>query len=289
MSIQQINEFLQAVLENNITQLVIGGLFIFIIAVFLQRLVRSVLSRTKLMDGKESDTVISLLQSIIKYIAVLGFLFFALSVFGLDVGGMLAGAGVLGIIIGFGAQSLVQDLLAGFFIVYEKQLQKGDWVIVNEAHEGVVEEVGFRVLKIRDWSATIISINNGQVRSVENFNKNKMRILERVTVSYYEDPSRILRILEEICDELNHELKDYLKQNVSGQPVEPFTVLGVDSINDQHQGYRYIISGLVGDLTYFSNARSVRTVIAKHMYKNNVKMPQQAIHITESSNHNEHL
>jgi small-conductance mechanosensitive channel len=288
MSIQQINEFLQAVLENNITQLVIGGIFIFIITVFLQRLVRSVLSRTKIMDGKESDTLISLLQSIIKYIAVLGFLFFALSVFGLDVGGMLAGAGVLGIIIGFGAQSLVQDLLAGFFIVYEKQLQKGDWVIVNEAYEGVVEEVGFRVLKIRDWSATVISINNGQVRSVENFNKNKMRVLERVTVSYYEDPSRILRILEEICDELNHELKDYLKQNVSGQPIEPFTVLGVDSINDQHQGYRYIISGLVGDLNYFSNARSVRTTIAKHMYKNNVKMPQQAIHITESSNHNEH-
>ncbi|WP_062321101.1 mechanosensitive ion channel family protein [Halolactibacillus sp. JCM 19043] len=171
--------------------------------------------------------------------------------------------------------------------MYEKQLQKGDWVIVNEAHEGVVEEVGFRVLKIRDWSATIISINNGQVRSVENFNKNKMRVIERVTVSYYEDPSRVLRILEEICDELNDELKDYLKQNVSGQPIEPFTVLGVDSINDQHQGYRYIISGLVGDLTYFGNARSVRTVIAKHMYKNNVKMPQQTIHITETYNRNE--
>lgn len=289
MSIKQINEFLQTVLENNITQLIIGGLFIFIIAIFLQRLVRSVLSRTKLMDGKESDTVISLLQSIIKYLAVLSFIFFSLNIFGFDVGGMLAGAGVLGIIIGFGAQSLVQDLLAGFFIVYEKQLQKGDWVIVNEAHEGVVEEVGFRVLKIRDWSATIISINNGQVKTVKNFNKNKMRILERVTVSYYEDPSRVLRILEEICDDLNHELKDYLKQNVSGQPVEPFTVLGVDSINDQHQGYRYIISGLVGDLNYFGNARSVRTIIAQHMYKNNVKMPQQTIHITDKNNHQEPL
>jgi small-conductance mechanosensitive channel len=286
MSLKQINDLLQTILENNITQLLIGGFVIFIVAVFLQRVVRSVLSRTTLMDGKESDTIISLLQSVIKYIAVLGFLFFALSVFGLDVGSMLAGAGVLGIIIGFGAQSLVQDLLAGLFIVYEKQLQKGDWVIVNEKHEGVVEEVGFRVLKIRNWSATIISINNGQVTSVENFNKSKMRVLERVTVSYYEDPTKVLHILEDVCAEINHELRDYLKQNISGQPVEPFSVLGVDSVNDQHQGYRYIISGLVGDLNYFGNARTVRTIIAKHMYKNQIRMPHQAIHITDMDQHN---
>jgi len=286
MSLKQINDLLQTILENNITQLLIGGFVIFIVAVFLQRVVRSVLSRTTLMDGKESDTIISLLQSVIKYIAVLGFLFFALSVFGLDVGSMLAGAGVLGIIIGFGAQSLVQDLLAGLFIVYEKQLQKGDWVIVNEKHEGVVEEVGFRVLKIRDWSATIISINNGQVTSVENFNKSKMRVLERVTVSYYEDPTKVLHILEDVCAEINHELRDYLKQNISGQPVEPFSVLGVDSVNDQHQGYRYIISGLVGDLNYFGNARTARTIIAKHMYKNQIRMPHQAVHITDMDQHN---
>ncbi|GEM01098.1 Small-conductance mechanosensitive channel [Halolactibacillus halophilus] len=286
MSLSQINELLQKILENHITQLLIGGFVIFIVAVFLQRLVRSVLSRTTLMDGKESDTVISLLQSVIKYIAILGFLFFALSIFGLDVGGMLAGAGVLGIIIGFGAQSLVQDLLAGFFIVYEKQLQKGDWVIVNEKYEGIVEEVGFRVLKIRDWSATIISINNGQVTSVENFNKSKMRVLERVTVSYYEDPTKVLRILEDVCTDINHELRDYLKQNISGQPIEPFSVLGVDSVNDQHQGYRYIISGLVGDLNYFGNARTVKTIIAKHMFKNQIKMPHQAIHITDMDQHN---
>ncbi|WP_062321103.1 mechanosensitive ion channel domain-containing protein [Halolactibacillus sp. JCM 19043] len=124
MSIKQINELLEAILENNITQLIIGGLVIFFIAVFLQRVVRSVLSRTKLMDGKESDTVISLLQSIIKYIAVIGFLLFALSVFGLDVGGMLAGAGVLGIIIGFGAQSLVQDLLADSLLCMRNNSKK---------------------------------------------------------------------------------------------------------------------------------------------------------------------
>lgn len=285
MSWQSFEEILQIILENKITQLLIGGLVIFLIALFLQRIVRSILSRTKLMDGKEADTIISLLQSVIKYMAMLGFLFFALSVFGLNVGSMLAGAGVLGIIIGFGAQSLVQDLLAGFFIVYEKQLQKGDWVIINEVHEGVVEEVGFRVLKIRDWSATIISINNGQVRTVENFNKNKMRVIERVTVSYYEDPSRILRILEEICTKLNQELADYLIQDLSGQPIEPFKVLGVDSINDQNQGYRYLITGLVGDLNYFGNARSVRTIIAQHMYKYNVQMPHQGVHLTDLNKH----
>lgn len=278
---QRFFEILTLIYENNITKVLFGGLVILIIVVLLQRLITSVVTRTTLMDGKESDTVNSLLRSIIRYIGILGFIFYVLTVFGLDVASMLAGAGVLGIIIGFGAQSLVQDLLAGIFIVYEKQLQKGDWVIVNGIHEGIVEEVGFRVLKIREWSATIVSINNGQVQSVENFNRSKMRILERVTTSYYQDPEITLSVLEAVCVELNQELDAFLKRDLSGDPVEPFHLLGVDSLNDENQGYRYIISGLVEDLNYFGNARTVRTIIAKHFYKNHILMPEQNVRLQQ--------
>lgn len=276
-------ELLILFLENNITRVAIGGLIILILALVMQRIVRSLFVNNRLINGKESDTIISLLQSIIKYLATIGFIFYALGVFGLDVGGMLAGAGVLGIVIGFGAQSLVQDLLAGFFIVYEKQLQKGDWVIVNGNIEGIVEEVGFRVLRIRDWSATIITINNGQVQTVENFNRDKMRVIERVTTSYYEDPERVLSILENICTKLNTELEAYLKRDLSGDPVEPFRVLGVDSLNDEHHGYRYVLSGLVEDISFFGNARKARTIIAIELHKNDIKMPEQNVYISQKA------
>ncbi|WP_017473746.1 mechanosensitive ion channel family protein [Amphibacillus jilinensis] len=274
---QRFLEIMTLIFEHNLTKIALGGLVILILVALLQRLVRSVLSRTTLIDGKESTTIISLIHSIIKYIGSIGFIFYALSVFGLDIGGMLAGAGVLGIVIGFGAQSLVQDLLAGLFIVYEKQLQKGDWVIVNQQYEGLVEEVGFRVLKIRTWSGTIISVNNGQVQTIENFNREKMRLIETITTSFYEDPSKVMRVLEEACAELNQRLSEYLKKDLSGDPVEPFKLIGMGSLNDHYHGYNYIITGLCQDLTFFPAAREARSIIAQHLYKHHIQMPEQQI------------
>src|SRR5690625_6084714 len=124
---------------------------------FLQRIVRSVFSRGRLLDANESKTIVSLVNSIIRYVALIGFVFYAFSVFGLEVASLLAGAGVLGIILGFGAQSLIEDLLGGLFIVYEKQLRVGDYVIVYEEHSGTVESIGFRMFAIRYMSGALVS------------------------------------------------------------------------------------------------------------------------------------
>ncbi|SDC05876.1 small conductance mechanosensitive channel [Pelagirhabdus alkalitolerans] len=284
LSWERITDLLTIIFENSVTQIILGGLIILTLVLVLKRVVRSVLSRSKVMETKESDTVISLINSIINYIGLIGFLFFVLSVFGLNIGSMLAGAGVLGIVIGFGAQSLVQDLLAGVFIVYEKQLQKGDWVIVNSTHEGLVEEIGFRMLKIRAWSGTIISINNGQVQTVENFNKDKMRIIETITTSFYEDPERVTDVLTKACEELNAELHEYLRKDLSQDPIEPFRVIGMASLNDNYRGYSYMIAGLIEDLTFFPTSRAVRGIIAKYLYKYDIKMPEQQVR-TRQDNH----
>src|SRR5690625_7727837 len=98
---------------------------------FLHRIVRSVFRRGRLLDANESKTIVSLVNSIIRYVALIGFVFYAFSVFGLEVASLLAGAGVLGIILGFGAQSLIEDLIGGLFIVYEKQPEADEYCIVN--------------------------------------------------------------------------------------------------------------------------------------------------------------
>lgn len=69
-----------------------------------------------------------------------------------DFGKILAGAGVAGIVIGFGAQSLIKDVLAGVFLIYERQPHKGDYVTVNNLFNGTVEEIGLRSPQIREWS-----------------------------------------------------------------------------------------------------------------------------------------
>lgn len=270
-------ELFNTIYQNRLTQIFIVAI-VFLIAVFvLQKFVRSILTRSRFIQGKEQETMVSMLNSIIKYVATLGFLFFALEKFGIEVGSMLAGAGVIGIVIGFGAQSLVQDLLAGIFMIYEKQLKQGDWVKANSEHEGLVEEIGFRVIKIRQWSGKLVTINNGQVRSIENYNMNKMRVIENVTTSFYQNPKEVFAVLEEACVQLNQELGDYLKKDLSGEPVEPFAVFGMSSLNDQYHGYKYTVIGLCEDLAYFVAAKNTRRIIAQFMYENNIQMAEQHI------------
>lgn len=278
----RVMELIVTIFESNIAKIIIGGLIILFIALFLQRIMRSVFKKGRLLSNKESNTLISMTNSIIKYVATIGFIFYILAILGLNIGSMLAGAGVLGIIIGFGAQSLLQDLLAGIFIVYEKQLNQGDFVVINDLHWGTVVEVGFRVLKIRKWAGTILSINNGEVETIENYNNGTMRFIETVTTSFYQDPEETIKALKEACVVLNRKLDDRLVKSPDGQSVEPFHFIGIGKINDNYRGYGYQMIGLVNDDTYWQTARDARSIIAQHLYDRKIKMPEQQVTVREN-------
>lgn len=284
MNIRDILGFINTMLENSFVKLFIGGLIILIIVFVLRSIIHSFFKRTSFIDEKKEQTIESMLNSVIKYVATIGFIFYILAIFGIEIGSMLAGAGVLGIVIGFGAQSLVKDLLAGIFLLYEKQLQQGDWVRVNSTFEGLVEEIGFRVIKIRQWSGTLVTISSGQIQTIENYNIEKMRVIESVTVSFYEDPKRIFSILELTCERLNQELASSLKKDLAGKPIEPFTLYGMGSLNDNYRGYKYTITGLCEDLVYFTAAKETRRIMAEAMYEHNVQMAEQHIDMRAQSN-----
>lgn len=274
---QQVYDIILTIFETRTAKVIIGGIIILFIMLFLQRVVRSIFRKGRLLDANESSTIISLINSIIKYSALIGFLFYFLSIFGIRIGSMLAGAGVFGIIIGFGAQSLVQDLLGGLFIVYEKQLKTGDYVIVNNLHEGTVEDIGFRILKVRKWSGALLSINNGQVQTIENYNEGRMRVIEKITTSFQQNPHDTELVLRQICTTLNRELGDQLIKDITGDPIEPFKYIGMASTNEDYRGFSYYIIGLCDDENYWQTARDTRVIIAKHLYNNKVKMPEQHI------------
>ncbi|CQR47271.1 putative MscS family protein YfkC [Paraliobacillus sp. PM-2] len=277
MNTKEILAFIKSVLETNTAQIIIGGITIFALVIVLRRIIRSFFKRTRFIDDKKEKTIESMLNSVIKYVATIGFIFYILSVFEIEVGSMLAGAGVLGIVIGFGAQSLMKDLFAGIFLLYEKQLQQGDWIKVNHTFEGLVEEIGFRVIKVRQWSGTLVTISSGQIQTIENYNMNKMRVIESVTVSFYEDPKKIFLILEQTCERLNQELGSYLKKDLTGSPIEPFTLYGMGSLNDNYRGYQYTITGLCEDLVYFTAAKETRRMMAEAMFEHGIQMAEQHI------------
>ncbi|WP_163539536.1 mechanosensitive ion channel family protein [Gracilibacillus sp. YIM 98692] len=283
MSWENIKSFFNTYfLENNLINLVIGAIVTLAIVLIAKKVIHTFFKKTNFLTEKKERTIESMLNSIIRYAATFGYIIYAFTVYGIEVGSILAGAGVLGIILGFGAQSLIKDLLAGVFLLYEKQLEQGDWIKVNNTFSGTVEEVGLRFLKVRQWSGVLLTISNGQVNTIENYNIEKMRVIEHVTTSFYENPKKVFQVLEEICEQLNDELYPYLLKDISGAPAEAFTVYGMSSVNDHYRGYKYTITGLCIDDEYFTAAKETRRIIAEHMYQNKIQMAEQHIDMRQS-------
>ena len=129
----------------------------------------------KRIDRKKALTLSKLIKSFARYaiyfVATLTLLFNI----GIDPTPVLASAGILGLAIGFGAQNLVRDLISGFFIIFEDQMEVGDYVQVNGKISGTVEEIGIRVTKIREWNQRLHYLSNGEIHHVANYNRVQMR------------------------------------------------------------------------------------------------------------------
>ncbi|MCD5325479.1 MULTISPECIES: mechanosensitive ion channel family protein [Pontibacillus] len=267
------------IFDYKIVQVIVAVLLVFIGVRFIRRSIRSFFDRTSFIEERKEKTLESMINSIVSYTATIGIIIYVLSVYGVPVGSMLAGAGVIGIILGFGAQSLIRDILSGIFFIYEKQLHKGDFVSINDKFIGTVEDIGLRFLKIRQWSGKLLTISNGQVSSIQNYNIDHMRVIEAITVSFTEDPKRVFSLLEETCEQLNEELGQYLKKDLTDKPIQPFQVYGMTSLNKDHRGYEYTIVGLTEDLVYWTAAKEARRMIAERLFDAGIQMSLQHIDI----------
>jgi small conductance mechanosensitive channel len=146
---------------------------------------------------QRARTVGSLLKSIISGITVAVISTMILSEF-VDIAPIVASAGILGVALGFGAQSLVKDFLSGIFMIFEDQYGVGDVVDAGEAI-GTVEAVGLRVTRLRDLDGTVWYIRNGEIVRIGNKSQNWARSVLDIGVAYSEDLTRVRRILEEVA------------------------------------------------------------------------------------------
>ncbi|ASS73570.1 hypothetical protein CIG75_00330 [Tumebacillus algifaecis] len=185
--------------------------------------VRVISHRTMRMDERRGKTIVSLLLNVMRYVVYFLVLLTILSNIGLDVSTLLAGAGVAGLAIGFGAQSLVKDVITGFFIIFEDQFGVGDNVMINTNLQirGNVAEVGLRITKVRAYTGEIHIIPNSQIRQVTNFSKSNSLAVVDVSVAFEEDLQHVYEVLKQVGLEVQAE-----NENVLGEPQ----VLGVQMI-----------------------------------------------------------
>jgi small conductance mechanosensitive channel len=145
---------------------------------------------------RREDTLSKLLDSVLSYVVYFIALMMVLSVLGIDVKALIAGAGVVGLAVGFGAQSLVKDIISGFFIIFEDQFSVGDHIRIG-LFEGNVETIGLRTTKIKSWTGEVHILPNGSITQVTNFSLNNSIAIVDIAISYGEDIEKAEKVIEE--------------------------------------------------------------------------------------------
>ena len=149
--------------------------------------------------GKKSDrtkTVTSLIAGVLKYVAVIAAVVWGLSILGVNTAAVLAGVGILGLILGFGAQSLIEDIITGIFIIFEGQYNIGDIIILDD-FRGTVKDIGVRTTVIEDAGGNLKVVNNSDIRNFQNRSKNPSVAICEVAVAYETDLLALRKLLEE--------------------------------------------------------------------------------------------
>jgi small-conductance mechanosensitive channel len=182
-------------------------------------------SRLESEARKRANTLGSLLRYIL-FVSILSTAFvMILGEFGIEIGPILAAAGVVGLALGFGSQHLVQDIISGFFILLDDEIRVGDWVS-TAGKSGSVERVNLRMTVLRDLNGNVHYIRNGLIDIVTNKTKDYSRYVFDIGVAYREDVDEV----SEIISQVDRELRD---DSEFGQFIlEPIEILGLDRFAD---------------------------------------------------------
>ena len=275
---QYVNSFYQTVLSFFSPENIIlwwGKLISIIIILVVTKIALSIINKliekslTPLKKSKNyqkrisrANTLIPLLQSISKYVVYFIAVVMVLKELGVDTTAIIASAGVVGLAIGFGAQSFVKDIISGAFLLFEGVISVGDSVNISE-HSGTVEVISLRNIHLRKFSGELRVIPYGEVASFGNFNRGYMRAVVEVGIAYEQDVERGMKALEEIANKWAEENKDIV--------LEPPIIQGVLSLGSSDITLRIAIK--VKPMTHWGAERELKRRIKDTFDKKGIEIP----------------
>lgn len=246
----------------------------YILLKVVQFALKSIFKITK-FDERYENTLCSVLCSVSYYIILIVAVILMLREFEIvdatAFSSLVTGASIVGIVAGVASQSLLKDIFNGFFILFEKQIQVGDFVLINDKFRGVVEEIGIRSTSLREWDLKRVTIPNGHINNIKNYSKDVMRVIVHVRVSYEEDPLKVLESLEEVCTIMNDKYKDDLIK-AKNSSKKGFKVYGITDMEKISLGVKYTITGVVKSYRYFDILRNAKLQTLIVFKKNNIKI-----------------
>lgn len=211
------------------------------------------------MDTQKALTIGAILKSSLKYIVYFSG---AAIIIGSTFKVSAAVLSAVGFVVGIGAQSLVKDIINGFFIIFEDQYGVGDYVTIG-AFSGIVENIGIRSTVLKDFSGDIHNIPNGSVLEVTNHSRSDMRFIVDVEIAYEEDIDNTINIISDTCRRFQKKNEDDIRENIE--------VLGVMSLNAS--GVTIRVVGKSKPLSQWKMERDLRKEIKKSLDEAGIEIP----------------
>ena len=261
---------------------VAGGIkiiFLLFIFVIVSPLGKKIISNTLARVGNRENispartkTLEKLIQNVYTYILLFIFITMVFGVFDIELAPLIAGAGIIGLAIGFGAQGLVSDVVTGFFILLEKQIEVDEYVS-TAGYSGIVEEVGLRTTKIRSFDGTLNFIPNRQLEGISNHSRGTMRALVDIGISYDDNIDQAMAVLQKICNEFQQDERF----------VEGPDVLGVQSFGSSEVVLRVL--GRTENMEQWAAERDIRKRIKEQFDASGIEIPfPHQVNITKKNN-----
>ncbi|MGJ9459179.1 mechanosensitive ion channel family protein [Oceanobacillus sp. CF4.6] len=242
---------------------------IIIIATTIVKVTRSLVDKTFTnrtrgpirISQRREKTLKKLIKNVVAYVVYFMAIVMILGVFNFDVGPLLAGAGVIGLAIGFGAQNLVRDIISGFFIIFEDQFSVGDYVAVSGV-EGTVEEIGLRTTQVLSWTGEMHILPNGNVTQVTNYSLHNGLAVVDINIPYESNVADAEKIIDEVAITLPEKY-----EYIVGAPE----TIGVQNLDVSHFAIRIIADTLPG--FQWAGERVIRKEMQDKLYKSGIEIP----------------
>lgn len=276
------NEIMEK-LKLNMTTLVFDLIVIVLILLIarialnaLSRFTSRVIGKANRMDdegrAKEIVTSMTLLRSAGRY--TIYFVAICLIInqlgFGTALSNIVTAAGIGALVISLGAQSIIKDIIAGAFIMFERQYAVGDYVRIND-HEGTVTSLAMRCTYLKNWKGQRIIIPNGQITTVINYSGDFNMAIVDVPVPYEEETERIFNVLNEVADQYYEKHQDICYDRPS--------VTGINSFDESSVGFSIYQKAVRRN--HYQIQRELRTAIKKRFDEEGISIPYSQIVIHE--------
>jgi moderate conductance mechanosensitive channel len=254
---------------------IIGTIVVIFLSLFILKIAKVSFKRIGKKPGpmqRRKKTIGKILGSITKYLIGILAVLIILAIWGVNIVPALAGLGIAGLVIGLGAQKFINDLISGFFIVFEHHFDVGDRIEVA-GFKGEVIDIGLKTTKIKNWKNEIKILSNGEISNLTNFSKDTSLAVVEFGVAYKEN-------IQNVIDVLNRELpkiRDKMEQIIENPTVAGVTDLANSSVNIR-------VTAKTLNEQHYGVERELRKFIKEILDKNKIEIPFPQVVVHQPKN-----